>query len=162
MSAARLAAMAAGVLVLAGGATYAVTALRPPPVPVTPAPRPLATSTPSAVARGPLPELKPDSGPALIRPAGVYFSADGTNVVQNIRWREWTDTIAVGTGTHYVDNCRPNCAQGTTTSVPETLTLSQPQGGYFTLIVGSYDGNVTEYHSGKDLQWPLDLSASSN
>jgi hypothetical protein len=98
----------------------------------------------------------PDSA-GLVRPKVVDFSADGGNVVTGITWSSWTAIKAVGTGTRVLQNCIPNCAQGKNTPVTETLTLSQPEGGFFTVIVAAWPGQIAETTSGSDT-WPLQVS----
>jgi hypothetical protein len=40
------------------------------------------------------------------------FCADAGNGVTKIKWSSWTSTKAVGTGSFYVNQCDPNCADG--------------------------------------------------
>jgi ABC-type lipoprotein export system ATPase subunit len=89
-------------------------------------------------------------------PSTIGFSADGGNIVTGIIWSSWTATGARGRGTSYLDNCVPNCAQGTTTAVPATITLSDPAGGRFTVIKERRAGATTIFtYSGF---WPLNAS----
>lgn len=140
-------AVTAGIIALiAAAAVFAGFQLRLRPIPQLPsahtaAAHPAATRTAPA---GPLPQFKAGSY-AGVRPKMIDFSADGTNVITGIRWSQWTMVKAVGTGTRYLDNCQPNCAQGTTTKVSETITLSAPEGGFYTVIVTSYAGHIGEY-----------------
>jgi hypothetical protein len=50
------------------------------------------------------PEYKPQSL--------TEFCADAGNGVTKIKWSSWTSTKAVGTGSLYVNQCDPNCADG--------------------------------------------------
>jgi hypothetical protein len=47
----------------------------------------------------------------------------------------WNQTEAVGHGTREELGCVPDCAQGTATPYPVTLTLADPVGGSFTSIL---------------------------
>jgi hypothetical protein len=151
-----------GAVVLAAAGAGAVIVLRPKPLPPLPSAPHLVTAThPTQVASGPLPRLGTEAGQSYVRPVVIALSGDGGDVITGIRWSSWTLTKAVGTGTRYLQSCNPDCAQGTTTEVPETLVLSDPEGGSFTMIVASYAGEISEYTSGAGL-WPLDASMSSN
>jgi hypothetical protein len=111
-----------------------------------------ARPSPSVPARGPLPELKAGSY-AGIRPAWIDWSADGGNIVGSITWSSWTTTEAIGTGQRLLQSCKPNCATGPTQTVPETVVLSQPEAGYFTVIVCRFAGQIAEYQS--PAFWPI-------
>jgi hypothetical protein len=50
------------------------------------------------------PEYKPQSL--------TEFCADAGNGVTKIKWSSWTSTRASGTGSFYVNQCDPNCADG--------------------------------------------------
>jgi hypothetical protein len=89
-------------------------------------------------------------------PSSIGFSADGGNVVTGIVWSSWTASGARGRGTSYLDNCVPNCAQGTMTAVPATITLSGPADGRFTVIKERRAGATTTFtYSGF---WPVNAS----
>jgi hypothetical protein len=89
-------------------------------------------------------------------PSSIGFSADGGNIVTRITWSSWTAAGARGRGTSYLNNCVPNCAQGTTATVPATITLSGPAHGRFTVITERRAGTTTIFtYSGL---WPLDAS----
>jgi serine/threonine protein kinase len=63
---------------------------------------------------------------ATTKPARIITSADGSGYVENLAWRGWGSAEAQGSGVLEVDNCNPNCAQGTYTGYPATVTLSRP------------------------------------
>jgi hypothetical protein len=48
-----------------------------------------------------------------VRPSTFDFFCDGSGSFTKLRWSTWNASIAAGTGVEYVDNCSPNCAQGT-------------------------------------------------
>ena len=45
----------------------------------------------------------------------ITVSADGSAYVKNLTWSGWGSATATGTGTLELDDCNPNCAQGTFT-----------------------------------------------
>ena len=58
------------------------------------------------------------SGP----PAQIVTAADGSGYMKDITWPRWGNTTATGTGTLEIDNCVPDCATGTFTGYPATVT----------------------------------------
>jgi hypothetical protein len=69
-----------------------------------------------------------------IEPSLMQFSGDSGNIVSNIMWSSWNNSSAVGTGAWGYDDCVPDCAQGTVTDYPTTITLSHPSDGRFTQL----------------------------
>ena len=67
-------------------------------------------------------------------PVTLYFSGDAGNVATSITWSVWDQTEAVGHGVRQELSCVPNCAQGTATPYPVTVTLNMPVDGAFTSI----------------------------
>jgi hypothetical protein len=59
-------------------------------------------------------------------PARVITSADGSGYVTDLTWSGWGTATAQGAGTLEADSCTPNCAQGTYTGYPATVTLTSP------------------------------------
>ena len=68
-------------------------------------------------------------------PVTIYFSGDGGNVATGLTWSVWNPTEAIGHGTRQELSCVPDCAQGTATAYPVTLTLGGVVGGGFTSIL---------------------------
>jgi len=136
-----------GAAALIGLAAVAVIALRPAPLPALPA---AAASSPAA-----LPQLKPDMGSPVIRPSLIAFSADGGNIVGQLTWSVWNQHEAIGNGTRTLESCKPNCAEGVDTQVPERLVLSQPEDGYFTTVVASFAGQLQVYTANSGGIWAL-------
>jgi hypothetical protein len=64
----------------------------------------LAATPPSYFNDCGYPEYKPQSL--------TQFCADAGNGVTKIKWSSWTSTKASGTGSFYVNQCDPNCADG--------------------------------------------------
>ncbi len=60
-------------------------------------------------------------------PTMMAFSADGSLYVKDVTWQGWGTGRAVGTGIAEADNCQPNCAQGTYSKHPATITLTDPE-----------------------------------
>jgi hypothetical protein len=59
-----------------------------------------------------------------IRPRAIEFAKGGR--IEDVRWSRWTDRTAIGSGRMIGLVCDPTCAQGTTITVPATITLSRP------------------------------------
>lgn len=92
-----------------------------------------------------------------IKPTTIDFSGDAGNVVTSIAWASWTGTQAVGHGTSNLQGCIPDCAQGSETPVPTTITVSNPQNGRFTRITETRNGMTTTGTYGSN-GWPLNAS----
>jgi len=117
-----------------------------------------AAAAKAAAAAAPAPAPAPAPLPVLsvgdsndyysgIKPAMIDYSADGGNVVTSIIWSSWTADSAVGNGTSNLQGCVPNCAEGTETPVPATITLSNPVNGQFTASTEVRDGQTST-------EWP--------
>jgi len=48
-----------------------------------------------------------------VRPGTFDLFCDGSGYFTRLRWSTWNPSTAAATGRLYVDNCEPNCAQGT-------------------------------------------------
>jgi serine/threonine protein kinase len=59
-----------------------------------------------------------------VKPKQIVTSGDGSGYVAGIAWSGWGGARATGAGTLKVNNCTPNCAQGTYASYPATVTLA--------------------------------------
>lgn len=57
-------------------------------------------------------------------PAQIFTSADGSGYIKDLTWSSWGTATAQGAGILEIDDCNPNCAQGTYTGYPATITLS--------------------------------------
>ena len=71
---------------------------------------------------------------AGIDPNVVQISGDAGNIVSDMTWDSWNTQVAVGHGTWRYDDCNPNCAEGTGTDYPATITFSEPSFGRFTQL----------------------------
>jgi hypothetical protein len=143
-------------IVVAAGATFLGTRLArsshpaasPPPShhtttsSVRPAAHPATTATattPTTVpttttTTEPLPVLSTSDGGSVIEPATIYFGGAANDDLTNITWSTWGPATASGTGQGYVNNCTPDCAEGTVITDTFTVTLSQPENGMFTVL----------------------------
>ena len=80
------------------------------------------------------------------QPSAIQFSADGGDVVTGIRWSSWGSRTATGRGTVGWDNCTPNCAEGTTSYGPATVTLSAPDAhGEWTVVTETEHGRTITF-----------------
>jgi hypothetical protein len=84
-----------------------------------------------------------------VKPKEITVSGDGSGYVDSLSWAGWGTPRAIATGTLRVDDCVPNCAQGTYTGYPATVTLAglkEYQAGtsaYSTIVVQSPAANLT-------------------
>jgi hypothetical protein len=57
-------------------------------------------------------------------PTRLLLSGDSSTFMRGLTWSAWGASTANGTGTLEIDNCNPNCAQGSLTGYHATVTLS--------------------------------------
>jgi hypothetical protein len=113
---------------LAAGLTLLTTGCRSAAASAAPA----AAASAAPAAAGPavyLAEGGSVTGTWLHAPAcasGCVLSGDSTVSLYRMTWSTWNSATAVGTGTEKLDDCTPNCAEGTLHPVPVTVTLSKP------------------------------------
>jgi hypothetical protein len=60
-------------------------------------------------------------------PSSLLMSGDGSLYAQHIAWIGWGTASATGHGTAEVNNCQPDCAAGTYSAHPVTITLTKPE-----------------------------------
>lgn len=60
------------------------------------------------------------------KPVKVDLAGDGTYELRNMTWQVWNSSEAIGTGTAYIDDCNPYCANGGWHEVPVRAVFSQP------------------------------------
>jgi hypothetical protein len=65
--------------------------------------------------------------PAVQRPLIFGFSADGSGYARVQSWSSWTGSEATSSAVMELNQCNPNCAQGSFTSYAGLLVLSDPQ-----------------------------------
>jgi hypothetical protein len=89
----------------------------------------------------------------LIRPAQIVYTGDGSGILGgfdgsrgrgfgHISWTHWSRGSAFGHGADWIDDCRPDCADGTYTAHSATANAFRPRSGHFTrlTIKSSYRG----------------------
>lgn len=119
----------------------------PPTSPLAPTTSQSTTTTTTAPTAVPVLVIYPDvvSGPrdyAVIRPTVIGMTADVNAQIRNITWVHWTSSGALGHGSRVVDDCNPDCAAGTITYIPETVTLSDVVGGRFMSLTETYNNQT--------------------
>jgi hypothetical protein len=125
----------------------------PLPVRVAP-PAPSTTTTTTAITTptAPLPTVT-INGWTGREPASIYFSGDAGDISTGLTWSLWDASAAIGHGTRNELGCVPDCAQGSVTPFPVTITMSNPVDGTFTTILEkTSDGRgTTETFTAPDL-----------
>lgn len=94
------------------------------------------------------------TGELKTEPSQILLSGDGTAFVTGLLWTGWGSNGATGSGTLKLDDCNPNCAQGSLTGYQATVVLSDLTGytggaAYATMMVaapGSPFGTRTYRH----------------
>ena len=102
-------------------------------------------AAPAALA-GSLPKVPDGPGHQFrVKPASIAISGDGSFFFAGrrrphhrpapLKWRNWTATGGHGTGFNWVNNCKPDCADGRFTLYPVKLHVWRPRhvGGHFIL-----------------------------
>ena len=95
------------------------------------------------------------------KPEAITFTcADGNMYVDQILWSEWNQTGARGTGTYNVNDCEPDCADGTMLRGPVDITLSNPteyKGKFYlrTLVINSADGKNLPKMTSDTYEWDV-------
>jgi hypothetical protein len=95
------------------------------------------------------------------KPEAITFTcADGNMYVDQITWSEWDKDGARGTGTYNVNDCEPDCADGTMLSGPVNITLSNPtefKGKIYlrTLVINSADGKNLPEMTSNTYEWDV-------
>jgi hypothetical protein len=125
----------------------------------------------SAAAQARLPTLLGNwvKGPSklLVRPAEIIYTGDGSGVLGgfdggrgkgfgHLRWTRWTTGSAFGHGADWIDDCRPDCADGTFTAHAATVNAFRPRHGRFTRLT------MTSTYRGKPLVSRMKLVTSGH
>ncbi|MGD0882970.1 MAG: PASTA domain-containing protein [Acidimicrobiales bacterium] len=114
---------------LAAGASVALQVSSGPttaPSTATPSTTTSTTTTGSALPTAPPCDTQP-SGGSGIRPTTIFFGcATSNDYIGPISWSSWTSTTAIGSGTHNINDCQPDCAGGTYSKFPVDVQLSNP------------------------------------
>jgi hypothetical protein len=83
-------------------------------------------------------------GMSVIKPAVIAFSADGGNVPRNLVWSEWGTGTANAQGIIGLDNCDPDCAQGSVLTVPVTISVTDLYNNTYHLITETIQGQAPQ------------------
>lgn len=106
--------------------TAGPTTVSRPPTPATSSTTTIATTTPSSALPA-APNCDPGLGGSGFEPTTIFIGcATSADNVDSIHWTSWTTTNAIGTASHNINNCEPDCADGTYSSFPVQVTLSDP------------------------------------
>lgn len=72
------------------------------------------------------------------------FDGNGTTSYGHLTWTSWTATSAAGHGAVWIDNCNPNCGQGTFTPLAVRVAAFAPVGNHFTRLQLRYRQSTDE------------------
>lgn len=93
-----------------------------------------------------------DCGRPQVKPQHIILTcADNTWAIDNLVWRSWGAEGATGSGIEFKVTCVPNCAQGSPTYSPVTVTLTgaaPPDFRYTSAI-------ITDQNTGRSDTWPM-------
>ncbi|NUR74555.1 MAG: hypothetical protein HOU81_27410 [Hamadaea sp.] len=82
---------------------------------------------------------------AAVEPQTAPISRDSSLKLTSMAWSSWADN-ATGTGVATINLCDPSCANGTSTQIPVTVTLSAPQQlcgrDFYTEMQLAFDGTL--------------------
>jgi hypothetical protein len=82
-------------------------------------------------------------GGLQVKPATITYTGDGTGLFAgaNVRdrqsgidWTKWTSDLALSTGFNQLNNCEPDCADGTFSGYPVKIEMWRPQTLHGTLV----------------------------
>lgn len=110
----------------------------------------LAGSASAAALPGVLTQI--GRGPTFaVRPAQIIYTGDGSGVLGGfsgggpnprfgrLRWTIWNHRQAVGHGAVWLDDCEPNCAEGTFHPYAVGVRAFDPEHGHFTRLTLRYN-----------------------
>jgi hypothetical protein len=86
-----------------------------------------------------------------VRPASILYTGDGSGILGgfdgtgashpgHLEWQSWAATRATGSGAVWIDDCRPNCANGTFEPHTVKVLAFRPVRGHFTRLTLTYHG----------------------
>jgi len=99
----------------------------------------------SAASAAPLPGAVADGGNpkagknVLVRPKQIVYTGDGSGFLagpgkagrhpkpSNLKWSSWTKSAARGRGDDWLNNCTPDCADGSFSQHAVNITLFRPR-----------------------------------
>jgi hypothetical protein len=113
----------------------------------TSAPSPTSTTPPSIGSLGDITvciaPVVSCQGELKSQPETILLSGDGSVFVNGLAWTGWGSEGATGHGTLKIDNCKPNCAQGSFKDYEATIVVD----------------NLTPYDSGKQAYDTMNVEA---
>lgn len=87
-----------------------------------------AVASPVASESGKTPLLIANCFKPKFEPADVIIACgDASLGARGMTWSSWTKKSAIGTGTGQVNDCNPDCVQGTVKTAPMEIRLGKPQ-----------------------------------
>jgi hypothetical protein len=99
-----------------------------------------------AVAAARLPTVLTQEKPAFqVKPASISYTGDGTGIVGgfdgtsarepgHLDWTRYTHRVGTARGLVWLNDCEPDCADGTFHSYKVTVRVSSPSHGRFRLL----------------------------
>jgi hypothetical protein len=118
--------------------------------------RQASQSKPVKPAVAPAPAVKVSAKPVVfdclnrpvVEPSSyVLTCADNGSFLYHLKWTSWKGARATATGVHELNDCTPNCAEGTFHKYPAVITFWRPEPlaghpgeKYFTRITVCYTG----------------------
>ena len=84
-----------------------------------------------------------------VRPASISYTGDGTGFLGgsdgtgplhpgHLRWTSYTTRAGDARGVDWLNDCDPDCADGTFTAVPVRVHVFRPRSGHFTRMTLRY------------------------
>jgi hypothetical protein len=110
----------------------------------------LVVATPGVSAAAGLPAVLTQGRPAFeIKPATISYTGDGTGLVGgadgrsvrhpgHLEWSTYTRRQGIAHGVVWLDDCDPDCAEGTFTSTPVSVHVFSPAHGRFGRMTLTY------------------------
>jgi hypothetical protein len=81
-------------------------------------------------------------------PSSVYLSGDGSLYAVHMTWTGWGTATATGHGTAEANDCKPNCAEGTFSAHPVTITLTKPEPWHHDMVYARAAYSIPALHQG--------------
>ena len=136
----------------------------------------IATGAGALAASGP-PKVLTQEKPAFqVRPATISYTGDGTGYVggldgRSVRhlghldWTTYKHREGVAIGLVWLDNCRPDCAQGKFSSHRVRVRVSDPVRGRFRLLTLRFtyrgrkyvDRRLAHHYGGRPSYWAYEI-----
>jgi hypothetical protein len=116
----------------------------------------LAAFAPSAAAARPPSVLTQEHPVFQVRPGVISYTGDGTGIVGGLdgtgvrhlgrlHWTTYSDREGVATGKLWLDDCTPDCAQGTYSATRVQVHVFSPSHGRFRRLALRYEYKGKRY-----------------